>query len=115
MLYPNNLKNGVLGSAKASGSNLPETTPYCNPEAKGALLLLPNLLGPHPHPEVFLPASVAKAVASLDGLIAESVGEGRRYLGYFEIAVKAHEMPLALYEGKTDLKELDFLLEPIVK
>ncbi len=39
---------------------------------KPALLLLPNLLGEHRYVDVFLPASVAKAVLSLDGLIAES-------------------------------------------
>ena len=48
------------------------------------LLLLPNLIGEHAHHQLFLPASVDRAVLKLDGLIAESERGGRRYLGRFE-------------------------------
>lgn len=80
---------------------------------KPALLLLPNLLGEQPHHELFLPVSVDRAVASLDGLIAESATAGRRYLGRFQTKKSAHEIPIALYNEHSTDDELDFLLEPI--
>ena len=42
---------------------------------KGQLLLLPNLLNKEADHTIFLPQSVDKAVASLDGLIAETAKE----------------------------------------
>lgn len=82
---------------------------------KPALLLLPNLLGDHRHHQPFLPQSVDKAVATLDGLIAESEKEGRRYLGRFETKKPAMEIPIALLNEHTPEADLDFLLEPITK
>jgi 16S rRNA (cytidine1402-2'-O)-methyltransferase len=82
---------------------------------KSALLLLPNLLGEQRHHEVFLPQSVDRAVAELDGLIAESEKAGRRYLSRFRTKKMAHEMPLALYNEHTKDDEIDFLLEPMQK
>lgn len=82
---------------------------------KPALLLLPNLLGDHRHVEVFLPSSVAKAVRSIDGLIAESEAAGRRYLTQFETKKPAAEIPIALFNEHTPDDHIDFLLEPIVK
>ena len=82
---------------------------------KAALLLLPNLLGDHRHADVFLPSSVAKAVATLDGLIAESDAEGRRYLGRFETKKPALEIPIALFNEHTPDDHINFLLEPITK
>jgi 16S rRNA (cytidine1402-2'-O)-methyltransferase len=79
-----------------------------------SLLLLPNLLGDHRHAEVFLPGSVAKAVQTLDGLIAESETEGRRYLKRFETKKPAMEIPLALFNEHTPDDHIDFLLEPIL-
>lgn len=84
-------------------------------EKKPALLLLPNLLGDHKHTDPFLPASVSKAVQSLDGLIAESESEGRRYLSRFPIAKPAAEVPIALFNEHTPDADLDFILEPIEK
>ena len=55
---------------------------------KPALLLLPNLLGEHKYHEIFLPSSVAKAMASIDGLIAESESGGRRFLKHFQTKKK---------------------------
>jgi 16S rRNA (cytidine1402-2'-O)-methyltransferase len=81
---------------------------------KSALLLLPNLLGDHRHAEVFLPNSVAKAVRSLDGLIAESEAEGRRYLKRFETKKPPMEIPIALFNEHTPDDHIDFLLEPIL-
>lgn len=82
---------------------------------KQALLLLPNLLGEHRFTEVFLPSSVAKAVLGLDGLIAESETEGRRYLKRFETKRPALEIPIALFNEHTPDDHIDFLLDPIVQ
>lgn len=81
---------------------------------KPTLLLLPNLLGDYHHAEVFLPASVFKAMQSIDGLIAESDIEGRRYLKHFETKKPSMEIPIALFNEHTPDHDLDFLLEPIV-
>lgn len=82
---------------------------------KAALLLFPNLLGDLPHHELYLPASVDKAVATLDGLIAESEKGGRRFLSRFKHEKRPHDIPLALLNEHTKEDEYDFLLEPIRK
>ncbi len=79
------------------------------------LLLFPNLLGDAPHHEPYLPASVDKAVVSIDGLIAESESAGRRYLSRFKMEKAPHQVPIALYNEHTPDDEIDFLLEPITK
>lgn len=91
--------------------------PASNPPAslKPALLLLPNVLGEVKHHELFLPASVDKAVATIDGLIAESEMAGRRYLGRFATKKPAAEIPIALFNEHTPDGDIDFLLEPIRK
>jgi 16S rRNA (cytidine1402-2'-O)-methyltransferase len=81
---------------------------------KPALLLLPNVLGDHAHSELFLPKSVARAVSTIDGLIAESEKEGRRYLSRFETKKPALEIPIALFNEHTPPDSIDFFLEPIV-
>ena len=81
---------------------------------KSALFLLPNLLGEHRYAEVFLPASVFKAMQTIDGLIAESEMEGRRYLKRFETKKPAAEIPVGLFNEHTPDNQLDFLLEPII-
>jgi 16S rRNA (cytidine1402-2'-O)-methyltransferase len=83
--------------------------------SKPALLLLPNVLGEVKHHELFLPASVDKAVGTLDGLIAESEAAGRRYLGRFTTKKPANEIPIALFNEHTPDADIDFLLEPIRK
>lgn len=80
-----------------------------------ALLLLPNVLGDVKNHQVYLPESIDKAVSTLDGIIAESVGGGRRFLGRFETKKPAHEIPLALLNEHTPDADIDFLLEPIRK
>lgn len=80
---------------------------------KGVLFLLPNLLGDYLHAEVFLPSSVFKAMQTIDGLIAESEMEGRRYLKRFETGKPAHLVPISLFNEHTQEQDLDFLLEPI--
>jgi 16S rRNA (cytidine1402-2'-O)-methyltransferase len=80
---------------------------------KPALLLLPNLLAEYRHAEVFLPSSVFKAMQTIDGLIAESETEGRRYLKRFETKKSASEIPIALFNEHTPDNDLDFFLDPI--
>lgn len=82
---------------------------------KPALLLLPNLLAEHKHHEIFLPASVDRAVQTIDGLIAESETGGRRFLGRFKTQKPANEIPIALLNEHTPDGDLDFLLAPIRK
>ncbi len=80
-----------------------------------ALLLLPNLLGDLPNHSPFLPISVDQAVSTLDGLIAESVKGGRRFLSRFTLKKAVHLTPLALLNEHTPDNDLNFLLEPILK
>lgn len=80
---------------------------------KPALLILPNLLGEQSHHGVFLPASVDRAVESIDGLIAESEKGGRRYLSRFKTQKPALEIPISLLNEHTPDDHIDFLLEPI--
>lgn len=80
-----------------------------------ALLLLPNLLGECRYHEIYLPASVDRAMETLDGLIAESEQGGRRYLSRFKTKKPAHDIPLALLNEHTRDEDLDFFLEPIRK
>lgn len=88
---------------------------YIGYKMKSALLLLPNLIGDHRHHELFLPASVDKAVASIDGLIAESETAGRRYLGRFQMAKPANEIPISVYRETSSDEEIDFFLEPLLR
>ena len=82
---------------------------------QGTLLLLPNVLGDVAYHEPFLPSSIDKAVAGIDGLIAESEGGGRRFLGRFPHEKKRHMIPLALLNKRSDEEQIDFLLEPMQK
>ena len=82
---------------------------------KPALLLLPNLLGEIAHHAPFLPASVDKAVLTIDGLIAESATAGRRYLSRFETKKPTNLTSIALFNEHTPDADIDFLLEPIRK
>ncbi len=68
------------------------------------LILLPNTLG---GPDL-APPGVAEAVASLDGLIAESERGGRRFLGRYKTKVPAASIPIATLD-----EDVNFLLEPL--
>ncbi len=85
------------------------------PTKKPGLFLLPNLLGESRHHTLFLPESVDRAVASLDGLISESEQAGRRYLSLFKHPKPVHQIPIALFNKHTPKEDIDFLLEPIKK
>jgi len=82
-------------------------------EKKRALLLFSNLLGDLPHHEPYLPSSVDKAVKTIDGLIAESEKEGRRFLSRFGLEKPVHLIPIALLNKHTGDEDIDFLLEPV--
>lgn len=77
------------------------------------LILLPNLLGPASSHKSFFPESVDEAVASLDGLIAESPQGGRSYLNQFRTKKPPYQIPLAVLSEHTKDDEIDFFLKPI--
>lgn len=79
------------------------------------LYLLPNLIGPVSDYQLFFPPNVVEAVAKLDGLIAESDGEGRRFLKRFTTKKPPYQVPLALFPKKITEAEMKFLLEPVIK
>jgi 16S rRNA (cytidine1402-2'-O)-methyltransferase len=72
------------------------------------LHLLPNLLFPESTLEQSVPECVKEVVARLDGLIAETPTEGRRYLKKFQTKLPPNQIPI------TDMREdIDFILEPL--
>jgi 16S rRNA (cytidine1402-2'-O)-methyltransferase len=82
------------------------------------LLLLPNLLDDKaPSHHDFIPSSVDKAVASLDGLIAESEKAGRRFLKRFSFPPPKtfRDVPLHLLNEHTSSKELEELFVLVQK
>jgi len=81
---------------------------------KPALLLLPNVLSKSSDYHAFLPASVYDAVATIDGIISESVQGGRSFLKRFKTKKKPYDIPLALFNKNTPASDIDFLLEPIL-
>ncbi len=82
---------------------------------KGELTLLPNLLGKELDTTLWLAPIVHQAVATLDGLIAESHPGGRRYLYKFKTKRPPNDIPIALLPKKVTPADLDFLLEPLLK
>lgn len=80
---------------------------------RGALLLLPNLLGEHAHHQLYLPASVDKAVGSIDGLFAESDTAARRFLSRFSLEKPVHKIPVGLIRKEMERTELDFFIKPL--
>jgi 16S rRNA (cytidine1402-2'-O)-methyltransferase len=79
----------------------------------GKLLLLPNLLDESLPTEPYLPTSVNTAVASIQGLIAESEKMARRYLRRFLSHDNMAKMPLRVLNEHT--KEIEELIQPIVQ
>jgi 16S rRNA (cytidine1402-2'-O)-methyltransferase len=78
----------------------------------GKLYLLPNLLDETLPVEPFLPQSVGIAVASIQGLIAESEKMGRRYLRRFLSHDEMAQCPLrVLNEHTADIHELILPME----
>lgn len=79
----------------------------------GKLFLLPNLLDESLSHESLLPPAVSSAVKQIDGLIAESEKEARRYLRRFLSHEQMTSLPLKLLnEHTTSLGEL---LDPLLR
>src|SRR5437899_461203 len=81
--------------------------------AVGKLLLFPNLLDESLEADAFIPASVGRAVQTIQGLIAESEKAARKYLRRFLSHEQMTKIPLHLLNEHT--KELESLLEPMRK
>ncbi len=79
------------------------------------IYLLPNLFDETQPWEPFLPESVKEAVASLDGLIAESEKAGRRYLRRFVDHDRMAATPIRLLNEHTQASDIAELLAPIAK
>lgn len=115
-MHTNNADNILDNNANDAAQTLPKTDSNSKSGKKrGALLLLPNLLGEHAHHQMFLPASIDKAMSTVDGLFAESETGARRYLGRFSLEKPIHTIPVSLIHRDMDRKELDFFLEPLEK
>jgi 16S rRNA (cytidine1402-2'-O)-methyltransferase len=84
---------------------------------KGSLLLLPNVLDPEASDLLSLPPAVAHAVQKIDGLIAESEKGGRYFLRRFSFPAPKtfRDIPIRLLNEHTTEKELDALLELLLK
>ncbi len=81
----------------------------------GSLYLLPNLLGKESELEASFPQNLSEIVEGLDGLICENEKLGRGFLSHFKLSVKPNQFPLAVVNGKTPFKDMDFYLEPMQK
>ncbi|MBF8262772.1 MAG: hypothetical protein HW387_437 [Parachlamydiales bacterium] len=79
------------------------------------LYLLPNLLDEELPHEPFLPISVANAVLTLNGLIAESEKSARRFLRRFVGHDQMAAMPIELLNEHTRIEDMARLLDPIAK
>lgn len=82
--------------------------------AAGKLLLLPNLLEEGTPSDAVIPPAVGSAVASLDGLIAESEKSGRRFMRLFVPHEKMAATPIRLLNEHTPYDELMPMLIPIL-
>lgn len=82
--------------------------------SRGRLYLLPNLLHEEAEVAFSLPAGIGQIVHSLQGLIAESEKEARRYLRKFLTHEEMAAMPLKTLNEHSDPKLLDQLLTPIL-
>ncbi len=83
--------------------------------SRGTLYLLPNLLGSHKDHSPYLPPNIDEVMGKIDGLIAESDKEGRRYLSRFSTKKPALQIPIGVIKGKVSKSEVDFFLEPILQ
>jgi 16S rRNA (cytidine1402-2'-O)-methyltransferase len=81
----------------------------------GKLFLLPNLLDETLPLEPFLPTTLKETIGSIQGLIAESEKSARRYLRRFLSHDAMAQMPLKTLNEHTAPRELNELLEPVLK
>lgn len=81
---------------------------------QGTLYLLPNLLGKECSLEASFPGELKGIVSKLDGIICESEKSGRGFLSHFEMDCTPNQFPLAVVNGKTPFRDIDFYLEPML-
>jgi 16S rRNA (cytidine1402-2'-O)-methyltransferase len=77
------------------------------------LILLPNHLGQGLELKALFPQCIDEAVASIDGLIAESPQGGRSFLNKFRTKKPPYDIPLAVLNEHTKDDEIDFILKPV--
>ena len=80
----------------------------------GTLYLLPNVLSSEAVYENSLPKRVFDVILLLDGVIAESEKEARKYLKHFSTKKILQQMPITILSEHTRANELEGLLEPMV-
>jgi 16S rRNA (cytidine1402-2'-O)-methyltransferase len=80
---------------------------------KGTLYLLPNVLSEEAAYENMFAKRVFDVVALLDGVIAESEKEARRYLKKFSTKKALQQMPIKVLSEHTHQNEIEGLLQPI--
>lgn len=83
--------------------------------APGILFLLPNLLADGVDHHQFLPKSIGDAVVKLDGVIAETPKEARKFLKRFTLKKPLQEMPVLTLNEHTKPEEIKELLLPLQK
>lgn len=81
----------------------------------GKLILLPNLLDKEASKDEVLPKASQDFVASIEGLIAESMQGGLRFLKRFQMSSPPHHFPIALLNEHSKKGDWDFLLEPLLE
>lgn len=81
--------------------------------AAGKLFLLPNLLHEEALPDTCFPPRVAQVVPLLQGLIAESEKQARRYLRRFLTHEQMKSLPLQSLNEHTKKEELEAILQPL--
>lgn len=81
----------------------------------GKLILLPNLFSEEQSAEDFFSPLIFRTISSLDGLIAESEKEARRYLRKALSHEEMNQKKLALLNEHSDPKALQSLIEPLEK
>lgn len=86
------------------------------PDKKTCLLLLPNFLSEEALLET-LPAILNEKISNLDGIIAESEKEARRYLKHFSFkeGKTFRDIPIRLLNEHTSREEVVDLLGPVIQ
>lgn len=77
------------------------------------LILMPNHLGQGLENKALFPQCLDEAVASIDGLIAESPQGGRSFLNKFRTKKPPYDIPLAILSEHTKDDEIDFIIKPM--
>jgi 16S rRNA (cytidine1402-2'-O)-methyltransferase len=86
-------------------------------DKEGTLFLLPNLLDASAEKKWSFPPGLDDLIPSLQGIIAESEKEARRYLKSFSFPERAsfRQVPICLLNEHTKEEEVKQLLEPLLQ